>query len=126
MYAIQLTSNGQLVDLCESKEQAASWIKKYPVEVVDTTNASCIEVIYTELGGPQGYGHQEPSFTTYGSLVPCMKNLFKWMQESARTFGPDWREIRDFFNHCRLYVNHEDKSNWLFKQVDKIQKGLYL
>lgn len=124
-YAILSKSNGQLMDYCESIEQA-EWFVNQPneFELVDTTHSSKIEVIYTELGGPSGYGHQEPSFTTYGGLLPCMRNLVKWMQSSARTFGPDWRDVKDFFRHCRLYVNNEDKSNWLFSQIELIHKDM--
>ena len=124
-YAILSKSNGQLMDYCESIEQA-EWFVNQPdkFELVDTTHSSKIEVIYTELGGPNGYGHQEPSFTTYGGLLLCMRNLIKWMQSSARTFGPDWRDVKDFFRHCRLYVNNEDKSNWLFSQIELIHKDM--
>ena len=124
-YAITSKSNGQLIDFCESIEQA-NWFVNQPdkFELVDTTHSSKIEVIYTELGGPNGYGHQEPSFTTYGGLLSCMKNLVKWMQSSARTFGPDWRDVKDFFRHCRLYINNEDKSNWLFSQIELIHKDM--
>ena len=125
MIAIQHKVSGQLIDLCETRDQAQFWTSHYKeVELVDTDNASKIEVIYTELGGPWGYGHQEPSFTTYGGLLPCMRNLIKWMQSSARTFGPDWRDVKDFFRHCRLYVNNEDRSNWLFSQIELIHKDM--
>ena len=125
MIAVQHKVSGQLIDLCETRDQAQFWTSHYKeVELVDTNNASKLEVIYTELGGPQGYGHQEPSFTTYGGLLPCVRNLIKWMQSTARTFGPDWRDIKDFFRHCRLYVNGEDKSDWLFSQINNVHKDM--
>jgi len=125
-YAIQHKISGQVVDYCETRDQASYWLnmKEDNLEVVEIANASKVEVIYTELGGPNGYGHQEPSFTTYGGLFPCMRNLMKWMQSTARTFGPDWRDVKDFFRHCRLYINNEDKSNWLFSQIELIHKDM--
>ena len=127
-YAILLKSNGQLMDYCESIEQA-EWFVNQPdkFELVDTTHSSKIEVIYTELGGPWGYGHQEPSFTTYGGLLPCIRRLISWMQSIARTFGPDPRDIRDYFKNCRLYINGEDKFDWFYQQYSKLDlKSLYV
>ena len=127
-YAILSKSNGQLMDYCESIEQA-NWFVNQPdvFELVDTTHSSKIEVIYTELGGPNGYGHQEPSFTTYGGLLPCIRRLYKWMQEEARVWGPDPRDIRDYFKNCRLYVNGEDKFDWWYNQYQKLDlKSLYV
>lgn len=127
-YAIILKSNGQLVDFCESIEQA-KWFTNQPdqFELVDTTKSSKIEVIYTELGGPWGYGHQESSFITYGGLLPCVRRLIKWMQEEARCWGPDPRDIKDYFKNCRLYVNGEDKFEWFYNQYNKIDlKSLYV
>ena len=120
-YAILSKSNGQLIDYCESIEQA-DWFVNQPdkFELVNTTHSSKIEVIYTELGGPCGYGHQEPSFTTYGGLLPCIRRLYKWMQEEARIWGPDPRDIRDYFKNCRLYVNGEDKFEWFYQQYQKL------
>jgi len=126
-YAIQNIHSGQLIDYCETKEQALHWLISYPVELVETANASKVSVEYTELGGPWGYGHQEESFCTYGGLLTCVKRLIKWMQSIASTFGPDAREIKDFFRHCRLYVNGNDKSEWLWEQSRKIDlKTLYV
>ena len=126
-YAVQNRNSGQLIDYCETKEQALNWITSYPVEVVEIEKASKVAVEYTELSGPWGYGHQEESFITYGGLLPCIRRLIKWMQSIASTFGPDPREIRDFFKYCRLYINGEDKSEWLFKQVSKLDmKTLYV
>lgn len=127
-YAILSKSNGQLMDYCESIEQA-DWFVNQPdkFELVDTTHSSKIEVIYTEFGGPWGYGHQEPSFTTYGGLLPCIRRLYKWMQEEARVWGPDPRDIRDYFKNCRLYVNGEDKFDWWYNQYQKLDlKSLYV
>lgn len=127
-YAILSKSNGQLMDYCESIEQAKWFINQSDkFELVDTTHSSKIEVIYTELGGPNGYGHQEPSFTTYGGLLPCIRRLYKWMQEEARVWGPDPRDIRDYFKNCRLYVNGEDKFDWWYNQYQKLDlKSLYV
>ena len=120
-YAIQLKNSGQVIDYCDTKEQAQKWLDSYQmIEAVDIDCASKLVVTYTELGGPWGYGHQEDSFTTYGGLKHCISNLCKWMQSTARTFGPDARDVRDFFRHCRLYVNGTDKSSWLFSKIDKI------
>lgn len=125
-YAIQHKSNGQLIDYCETKEHAKFFLDNYPVELIEINKASKITVTYTELGGPWGYGHQEESFVTYGGLKTCISNLYKWMQSTASTFGPDAREVKDFLRHCRLYVNGKDKTSWLLSQVDKIDtKTIY-
>lgn len=128
MIAVQHKVSGQLIDLCETRDQAQFWTSHYKeVELVDTTNASKIEVIYTELGGPWGYGHQEPSFTTYGGLLPCIRRLISWMQKEVRVWGPDPRDVRDYFKHCRLYVNGEDKFDWWYNQYQKLDlKSLYV
>lgn len=126
MYAIQNKNSGQLIDYC-NREQAIKWLASYPVEAVEIEKASKVAVEYTELSGPWGYGHQEESFCTYGALLLCIRRLIKWMQGIASTFGPDAREIKDFFRHCRLYVNGEDKSEWLFEQANKLDiKTLYV
>lgn len=121
-YAILHKISGQLIDFCDSIEQA-NWFTNQPekFELVDTTHSSKIEVEYTELGGPNGYGHQEPSFTTFGGLLTCIRRLYTWMQSEARVWGPDPRDIRDYFRHCRLYINGEDKSEWLFKQTNNLK-----
>jgi len=127
-YAILLKSNGQLVDYCDSPEQA-KWFtdQSDKFELVDTTHASKIEVVYTELGGPWGYGHQEPSFTTYGGLLSCIRHLISWMQQEARSWGPDPRDIRDYFKNCRLYINGEDCFEWFYNQYSKLDlKALYI
>lgn len=126
-YAVQRKDNGQVVDYCETKEQAKWWLDHYEFLEVVNTNLSHVTVSYAELGGPNGYGHQEESFATYGGLLKCIINLYKWMQETARTFGPDARDIRDFFRHCSLYVNGQDKTDWLIKQIGKLTiKELYV
>ncbi len=126
-YAVQRKDSGQVVDYCETKEQAKYWLDHYEFLEVVSTSLSCIKVSYAELGGPNGYGHQEESFATYGGLVRCIINLYKWMQETARTFGPDARDIRDFFRHCSLEINGQDKTDWLIKQIDKLTiKELYV
>lgn len=127
-YAILNKKNGQLVDYCESIEQA-DWFVNQPnvFELVEIAKASKVEVIYTELGGPNGYGHQEPSFITYGSLLSCIRRLIKWMQEETRFWGPDPRDIKDYFKNCRLYVNGEDKFDWFYNQYQKLDlKSLYI
>ena len=124
-YAVLL--NGRVIDYCDNPAQATYWMSEGPVEVVEIAKASKVVVQYTELSGPWGYGHQEESFATYGGLLPCIRRLYKWIQEQARFWGPDPREIRDFFKYCRLYINGEDKSEWLFKQVSKLDmKTLYV
>ena len=125
-YAIQLKENGRVIDYCETKEQAKYWLSNHPVELVDTSKASKVSVEYTELGGPWGYGHQEESFATFGALKNCISNLYKWMQDEARIWGPDARDVRDYFRHCSLTINGEDKTSWLLRQVDRINvKSIY-
>lgn len=119
-YAIQHKVSGQLVDYCYTLEQAAYWLSEKNLEAVDIEHSSRVEVIYTELGGPHGYGHQEPSFTTYGALLPCVRKLYRWLQSEARFWGPDPRDVRDYLRHCALYINGEDRTYWLLRQVDKI------
>ena len=127
-YAIQRKDNGQLVDYCETREQAKWWLDHYSfLEVVNINNTSKVIVTYTELSGPSGYGHQEESFVTYGGITRCITNLCKWMQETIRTFGPDARDIRDFFRHCSLQVNDKNKTDWLLQQIYKLNiKELYV
>ena len=127
-YAILSKQNGQLMDYCESIEQA-SWFVNQPdvFELVEIAKASKVEVIYTELGGPNGYGHQEPSFITYGSLLSCIRRLMKWMQEETKVWGPNPRDIKDYFKNCRLYVNGEDMFDWWYNQYQKLDlKSLYV
>lgn len=126
-YAILMKSTGQLVSYCESIEQASWFLSQHEFELVEIANASKVEVIYTEPGGPNGYGHQEPSFTTYGALLPCIRRLINWMKNEARVWGPDPRDIRDYFKYCRLYVNGEDKFDWWYSQYQKLDlKSFYV
>ncbi len=128
-YAIINTQcNGQVIDYCETPEQASKLLEAYPqFKLVEISKASKVLVEYTELGGPNGYGHQEPSFETYGSLMSCVRNLYNWMKSEYRAWGPDPRDIRDYFRHCRLYINGNDKSEWLFKQINEINlKTIYV
>ena len=126
-YAIQFKENGQVIDYCDTEEQAANWLNKYPVELVEISKASKISVQYTELSGPWGYGHQEESFITYGGLTRCIINLYKWIQREARVWGPDARDIRDYFRHCSLSINGKDNTPWLIKQLDKLSiKEIYV
>lgn len=123
-YAVLL--NGQAIDYCDTTEQASYWLSEPGTELVEIANTSKVIVQYTELSGPWGYGHQEEAFATYGALLPCIRRLYKWIQEQARFWGPDPREIKSFFMYCRLYVNEEDKSEWFFEQVSKLDlKALY-
>jgi hypothetical protein len=119
-YAIQY--KGQVIDYCNTKEQATYWMKQHKVELVEIANASKIEVVYTELGGPWGYGHQEPSFTTYGGLLPCIRRLYSWIQSEASIWGPDARDVKDYFRHCSLYINGKNRTKWLLSQIDKIDR----
>lgn len=116
-YAVQRKDNGQVVDKCEEKEQAKWWLETYPneVELIDTKDLSCVYVTYTELGGPWGYGHQEESFRTYGALVRCLINLEKFIQEYTKSFGPDPRDVYDYFRHCSLVVNGKSRTEWFHK-----------
>jgi len=126
-YKYAILHNGQVIDYCNTPEQAEHWLSEPNTEMVEIAKASKVRVEYTELSGPWGYGHQEESFATYGALLPCIRRLIKWMQSTARTFGPDPREIKDFFRHCRLYVNGKDKSEWLWEQMNKLDlKTLYV
>lgn len=128
MIAIQHKISGQLIDLCETRDQAQTWLSySNELELVDTNNSSKVEVIYTELGGPWGYGHQETSFETYGALLTCIRRLYAWMKNEARTWGPDPRDIKDYFKNCRLYINGEDKFDWFYDQYNKLNlKELYV
>lgn len=128
-YVVQNKITGQVIDYCETLNQSKFWTETYPeFEAIPTKDAHHIKVVYTELGGPWGYGHQEESFATYNqSLRRCVANLINWMKRECRVFGPDPRDIRDYFRGCRLYVDTVDKSDWLFKQLDKMDmKTMYL
>jgi hypothetical protein len=123
-YAIQHKSNGQLIDYCNTKEQVQKWLNSYQmIEAIDTDHASKLVVTYTELSGPWGYGHQEESFATYGGLKRCIINLINWMKSEASIWGLDIRDIKDYFRHCSLYINGENKTQWLLNQIDKIDRN---
>lgn len=123
-YAIQHKSSGQLIDYCDTKEQVQKWLNSYQmIEAIDTDHASKLVVTYTELSGPWGYGHQEESFATYGGLKRCIINLINWMKSEASVWGPDTRNIKDYFRHCSLYINNENKTQWLLNQIDKIDRN---
>ena len=109
MYAIQFKVSGQLVYCCDTQEEADSFVRTNPnLEVINTNNLLKVLVNYTELGGSNGYGHQEESFASYGSLNRVISNLFKWAKETTSIFGPDYRDIKNFFKNCkvRLIVNN--------------------
>ena len=126
VYAIQRLDNGQVFDYCENEEQAAYWLKMdSPRFELVPTNLSKIIVTYTELGGPHGYGHQEEAFTTYGGIVRCLINLCKWVQMEMAIFGPDSRDIKDYFRKCSVMINEENRTEWFLSQIEKIQ-GLHI
>ena len=118
-YAIQRISSGQVVDYVETPEQASFWKREEGFEIV-ATNTSHVVVTYTELGGPNGYGHQEESFATYGGIVRCIINLYKWAINKAYLWGPSPRDIRDYLGKCQVTVNGQDKTRWFLSQVDKL------
>lgn len=76
-YAVQRIDNGRVIDYVDSPEQASFWIQREEGFEIVPTNTSSVVVTYTELGGPNGYGHQEESFKTYGGIVRCIINLYK-------------------------------------------------
>lgn len=127
-YAIQRVDNGEVIDYCETLEQAKYWLSlENPKFEVVSTKLSKITVVYTELGGPNGYGHQEESFVTYGGITRCIINLYKWVQRTTSIFGPDARDIRDYFRRCSVNVNGKDKTEWFISQLEKLdRKLLYL
>lgn len=134
MYAIQFKVSGQLVYCCDTQEEAVSFVRTNPnLEVINTNNLLKVSVNYTELGGPNGYGHQEESFASYGSLNRVTYNLFKWAKETTSIFGPNYMDIKDFFKNCkvRLIINNQeeiDLTETFNKEfVDKLNnKILYL
>lgn len=126
VYAIQRIDNGEVLDYCEFPEQAKFWLEmSNPRFELVPTSLSRITVTYTELGGPHGYGHQEEAFATYGGITRCIINLYKWAQREASFWGPDARDIKDYFRKCSVIVNGENRTEWFLSQVEKIQ-GLYV
>lgn len=112
MYAIQFKVSGQLVYCCDTQEEAVSFVRTNPnLETINTDNLIKVSVQYTELGGPHGYGHQEESFCSWGSLNRVISNLFKWAKETTRIFGPNYMDIKDFFKNCkvRLIINNQEE-----------------
>lgn len=124
IYAIQIVETGQVIDFCETAEQANYWLSlNSPKMELVPTNVSHIVVSYTELGGPHGYGHSEISFETYGGITRCLTNLLKWVQREMSVWGPDLRDIKNFLEKCSIYVNEENKTIWWLNQIKKI-KGI--
>lgn len=119
-YAIQRINNGQVIDYVDTLEQASFWIQREEGYEIIPTNTSNIVVTYTELGRPNGYGHQEEAFTTYGGIVRCVINLYKWAIQEANIWGPNPRDIRDYLGKCQVTVNGQDKTRWFLSQVDKL------
>lgn len=119
MYAIQNKHTGQVIDYCDTLEQASYWLSK-GFEAILTDNKIHISVEYIECGGPNGYGHHEESFSTYGSILRCAINLYKWMLSETSIWGPDARDIKDYFRHCYLYINGHNHTDWLQRQVNNI------
>lgn len=119
-YAVQRISTGQVIDYVDSPEQASFWIQREEGFEIIPTNTSSIVVTYAELGGPNGYGHQEEAFTTYGGIVRCIINLYKWAIQEANIWGPSPKDIRDYLGKCQVTVNGQDKTRWFLSQVDKL------
>ena len=127
MYAIQLLKTGEVYTTFESIQEAQKFMNNYPKSselftCVDTTNKSKLSVEYAEMSGPWGYGHQEVSFETYGSLMECIRRFYNWVFETAKVFGPDWRDVYDYFRNCSLIINGKSYDNWFIKQKEKITK----
>ncbi len=118
-YAIQRIDNGQVIDYVDSIEQASFWMQK-GFEIV-ATSTSNVTVTYTELGGPNGYGYQEEPFKTYGGIVRCVINLYKWAIQEANMWGPSPRDIKDYLKKCNVTVNGQDKTEWFLTQIDKLK-----
>lgn len=126
MYSIQRRDDGTHIMHVGTIEEAQDFLKKYPDYEAVPTNTSCIVVRYAELGGPWGYGHAEESFRTYGGIIRCYINLIKWINDAIRTFGPDYREIKEFFKYCHLEVNEENKTTEFLEYINKMITKKYL
>lgn len=126
MYSIQRRDDGTHIMHVDTIEEANKFLQKYPEYEAVPTNTSCVVVQYTELGGPWGYGHQEESFRTYGGIIRCYINLIKWINEIIRTFGPDYRDIQDFFKHCSIEVNGKDLTSTFIDRINKVITKEYL
>lgn len=120
-YSIQRIDNGNMVDIFPSLESAQPILSRYPdiLEAVPT-NTSKLEVYYVELAGPSGYGCNIPEFTTYGGVKRVIINFIKWAMHSAEVFGPDKRDIRDFYRNLRIYINDENHSDWWDKNYQQL------
>lgn len=128
-----LLEDGQVLDYVENEDQLKRWMQyleenKRKCSIIDLDKPhSHLRVEYAEMGGPHGYGHQETSFETYGSLLGVIRNFYKWVQKECTFWGPDPRDVEDYFRHCSLCINDEDRTKWLLSQVDKInRKTLYV
>lgn len=128
MYALII--NNTFIDKAESVSdlnEMMNWAKtqNYLCKIVNIEKASSIKVYYTELGGPNGYGHSETSFEIYGGIIYCLHCLGNWAKSAQRIFGPDYRDIRDYFKCCRCFINGEDKSEWFWRVfVDTLKKDI--
>lgn len=125
-YAIQNKRTGATVEYCNNATEAIAqyFLSNEEFELVETANKSVIKVYYCEPSSPNSYGHSEESFVTYGSIKRCICNLIKWMQETTRLFGPDARDVYDFFKYCHLEINSKDKSEWLYDQLHKMNYSI--
>ena len=126
MYSIQRIDDGTHIMHVNTVEEAQGFLKKYPECECVSTNTSCVIVRYSEPSGPHGYGHSEESFRTYGGIIRCFINLRKWVNEIVRTFGPDYRDIQDFFRHCSVEVNGKDLTSVFIDDINKLVNKNYL
>ena len=126
MYSIQWRDNGAHIMHMDTIEEAQDLIKHYPECEYVSTNTSCVIVWYCEPSGPYGYGHSEESFRTYGGIIRCYINLIKWVNDTIRTFGPDYREIKEFFKYCQLEINEENKTTESLEYINKMITKKYL
>lgn len=121
-YAVQRIDNGQVIDYVDSPEQASFWIQREEgFEIVPTNTSSVVVVAYTELGGPNGYGHQEEPFKTHGGIVRCIINLYKWVKQEVSVWGPNLWEVKSYFRRCHVTVNGQDETEWFLTQIDKLE-----
>ena len=125
-YSIQRIDDGTHIMHVNTLEEAQNFLKKYPECECVSTNTSCVIVRYCEPSGPHGYGHSEESFRTYGETNQCFINLRKWVNSTARIFGPDYRNIRDFFKHCSVEVNGKDLTSVFIYSINKLITKDYL
>ena len=126
MYSVQRKDNGVHIMHVDTIEEAQNFVKHYPECEYIPTNTSCIIVRYCEPSGPYSYGHAEESFRTYGGIIRCYINFIKWVNSIIRLFGPDYREIKDFFKYCHLEVNEEDRTTDFLNYIDKLITRKYL